>query len=349
MGIDKPNVRFVIHSTLSKSMETYLQESGRAGRDGNLSRCTLFYRGEDIAKVSSLIHDSNNKDVAQRNLYNFICKYCEYDGKTCRRISMARVLEEEEPENIKCNNLCDICCSKDLDSVEYDATNAAIQVIKLLQLIKMNNVRENISMIQLLDSWLGNGKIIKELKQFVDDTALVKLKAPKKEVANNKSNLMKIIVRMLTEGYLEEIFIANLYNWNVYVDVSNKGNMFLGRQQSLSNSRFDSNSSSSSRGNNNSNNALMIVLDPNNKRKESFPSSKKKRKKDGGSSSKNNSSGSSTVSSANSKKKGTKERKKRRKEKHIVKNNDGNDVQVINLIDDDDATNAVSSSDDFEV
>ena len=91
----------------------------------------------------------------------------------------------------------------------------------------MNNVRENISMIQLLDSWLGNGKIIKELKQFVDDTALVKLKAPKKEVANNKSNLMKIIVRMLTEGYLEEIFIASLYSWNVYVDVTNKGNMFL--------------------------------------------------------------------------------------------------------------------------
>ena len=62
---------------------------------------------------------------------------------------------------------------------EYDATNAVVQVIKLLRLVKQNNVRENVSMIQLLELWCGNGKIWKELKHFVNDSELEILKARK--------------------------------------------------------------------------------------------------------------------------------------------------------------------------
>ncbi|MCG9880052.1 MAG: DNA helicase RecQ [Bacteroidia bacterium] len=131
MGIDKPDVRFVIHYDIPKSIEGYYQETGRGGRDGLEGECILFYNPADIEKLEKFLKD---KPVAEREIGELLIFETEAfaESAACRRKFLLHYFGEEFPEK-DCNKMCDNCRHP---KEKVDAKDAAINALKLIKEIK---------------------------------------------------------------------------------------------------------------------------------------------------------------------------------------------------------------------
>ena len=138
MGIDKPDVRFVIHYDIPKSLEGYYQETGRAGRDGGEGICIAFYARKDLKKLEKFME---NKPVAEqdigRQLLQETAAYAE--SAVCRRRMLLHYFGEEYQEP-NCHN-CDNCLHP---TTQLEAKDALLVVLQAVAAVKENFRQEYI-------------------------------------------------------------------------------------------------------------------------------------------------------------------------------------------------------------